>query len=766
MKILSDESVSVGWVVTRIKPSEHTATFIVKGSFQLKPNGVAEPLEEALAIEGEVSHKDDQCSLRYESDLAPFKQRTDLLLVGSCHSPKGTPITACQVTFGVGPWHKNLLIVGNRVWKREISGIVPSEPKPFTSLELRYENAFGGDGYEKNPVGKGVSTPSLPNVVYPHALLRNPSDRLEPACFGPISRTWPGRTTKSGTYDEKWLKERWPWFPNDFDWAYYNAAPEDQQLHDYLQGDEELYFKNLHSQYPHYRSRLPGLRYRCFLEEKVGNEVSFREVPLNLDTLWVDMDTETLVLLWRGRGKVHSDKLKGVTYLLVVPEHIEDPPETIEYYRQLLSLKLADQEKDEDEDKDKEDDKAFEESMKGVNVEIEKAEKELMIYEEMAAAQQAENHALMLAAGISPDVLKALPSSQGTNLKEIEAMILKAQADMIKNNPELAGKLPEVPSLSDVETGKDEELKEWTRELCEAESLTTKNFFEADLQGLDLSGLDLSGCLFTGAVLSATHLSKANFTRANLTGADLSKADLTASNLEEAVLIEADLTGALLNRANLVRANLLMADLSEANLEEADLSHAIATRADFSSANLKLANLTGAELIKADFSNCDLEKATFFKANLTTASVEGAKGQDISMEEANITGLHASDCADFTRGRFKKVLAEGSIWEEAGLDQADFSMSVLVKANFTGASLKGAKFTRSDLRSAVFDEANLQHAVLVQSNILKGSFQRADLTKTDLRGSNVYEAEFWEAVINETNLSGANLKMTKLLQQR
>ncbi len=36
---------------------------------------------------------------------------------------------------------------------------------------------------------------------------------------------WTQRYSKIGNYKGNYLKERWPWFPKDFDWGYFNAAP-------------------------------------------------------------------------------------------------------------------------------------------------------------------------------------------------------------------------------------------------------------------------------------------------------------------------------------------------------------------------------------------------------------------------------------------------------------------------------------------------------------------------------------------------------------
>ncbi|HAQ24498.1 MAG TPA: hypothetical protein DCQ80_00760 [Pseudomonas sp.] len=51
-----------------------------------------------------------------------------------------------------------------------------------------------------------------------------------PAGFGIRGRAWAPRLQTAGTYDRQWLDARWPLLPRDFDFAYWNGAPEDQQI--------------------------------------------------------------------------------------------------------------------------------------------------------------------------------------------------------------------------------------------------------------------------------------------------------------------------------------------------------------------------------------------------------------------------------------------------------------------------------------------------------------------------------------------------------
>src|SRR5262249_31737044 len=155
---------------------------------------------------------------------------------------------------------KMLRVIGPRVWTEKLLGPAISAPLPFTEMAITYQNAFGGPGYPPNPVGKGYKTQELPTIELAGDVIRSRSDRPEPAVLGPLNPTWPQRAGKIGkAYGGNYRKERAPFYAEDFDWTYFQAAPPDQQLQGYLRGDEELTFQNLHKTIPILKARLPGI---------------------------------------------------------------------------------------------------------------------------------------------------------------------------------------------------------------------------------------------------------------------------------------------------------------------------------------------------------------------------------------------------------------------------------------------------------------------------------------------------------------------------
>ncbi len=140
------------------------------------------------------------------------------------------------------------------------------------------------------------------------------------ASFGPVSRSAASRAKLAGANAGDWFEYHWPHLAESCPWDYFNAAPSEMQVEGYLQGNEEIALENLHPRHDSFRARLPGLKVRCFLKQEGGDAA---EVEMNLDTLWLDAASDTLVLLWRGQAEANPD---SETDVLVVSENLTDAP--------------------------------------------------------------------------------------------------------------------------------------------------------------------------------------------------------------------------------------------------------------------------------------------------------------------------------------------------------------------------------------------------------------------------------------------------------
>jgi uncharacterized protein YjbI with pentapeptide repeats len=778
MRITIDDGLGIGWTLHAFKATGLSACFVVKGTYQFQNGGAPIAAEEPDELLGDKHTDDDICkSLVYPSDFAPFKPRADVLVLGTGHAPSKKPIARFPVRVKVGPVDKTLMVIGQRTWQRGLlSRSNVTEAQPVVTVPITYENAFGGPKSKKNPVGRGIESDELPTIEDPGRLITSPRDNIDPAGFAPIAAGWESRTKLVGSFDKRWLKERWPWFPANFDFGYFNGAPRDQQVEGYLNGDEELLFENLHAEYSLYRSRLPGHRARCFLfEESAHGDRAFREVPLRLDTVWLDLNVEKMILAWRGHVPVRSIKLKEVEQVLAWTEPLTEPPRPAAYCPVFLAEKrraeavaLGEETPEEAAAaaaQEAQSAKELEQDFAQFDKDLAASEKEMVEMAAAADASWAAEKAALIASGINPALLEPNPNQSPS--QAIRAALQDLKSSNTEQAADLQKELSEVEQVEAQGAAMEKEFEadfppERTRDdvlaaIGRRESLAEWNLREMDLSGQDLSGLDLHGALLGEAVLQGANLQKAN-----LTDADLSQANLSGVNLTHAILDGADLDGAILAGAKLTGVSLRGTTLSGLNLVGADLSGCTGKGADFSKTDLTGARFAGAQLPAADFSNAKLAGADFRNAAIPRADMDGVQAVGIILEETDLTGASASEGADLTKANCKRAQAAGAVFGGAALNKADFTRARLGRAQFSDGSLEGAVFDRADLTSASFDGAVLRKARLTNANLIRASFDQADLTEADLTGSNLYEAGFWQAVLDKTNLRNANVKGTTL----
>jgi uncharacterized protein YjbI with pentapeptide repeats len=812
----------------------HSLTLIVKGTFDLSSGDKASAAEEQAFPTGDEYYPDDDemtGSLRYESDFAHFKPRSDLLLVGNCHPPGGKPAEICPVTFQVGTKSRTLTVSGNRCRRRLDSGWIVTEPEPFAEMELRWENSFGGDGFKQNPVGKGFIAPGTEAGVedLPLANIECPADARkpiavepEPAGFGPLARMWQTRLDKMGTYTGTYRETRWPWFPEDFDWSHFNAAPEEMQVDGYLRGDEELYFENLHPVHSAYRCRLPGLRVRCFLNKQAGAqaETRFDEIPMNLDTLWVDMAARKLVLLWRGWAEVLSEDYQEVRDVFIMSEPLEQQPAPVEVCYQLFLDKMAEEEMawaPASEEPAAEEEQPGESPDPGPRLDPEqlKAQSNALLAqmgidvdnlppkfkeqqtrlfqkivesdpEKLAAIEHLEHDAEMRESlgklGLDPDHLPPLSEkasqeqvrllgelgikdSEFSALPEIQRLFSLMAAVLPKAgmNPEDLSPLIELTRKHldpfKKQFGVEEKGDDKTNEapVLTREIVQQRAASGESFAGKNLKGLDLSGL----------DLKEIDFFGAILAGANLTNADLRS-----AILLEADLSGANLSGANLAGVNGASANLSKANLEKARLQNADLTQSNLSSAKLSDSVLTGAVCENARLAAAALERVDAKDAIFHEADLSGAVFRDAALQGADLSKclLHNTNFqnANLTEASVEGAAGHGINFSRANLtalrasEGCDFTGGTFCRIQGARSIWEKANLTQCDFRYARMEGATFTAACLKQANLSAADMKFSRFNKANLSGAkvvqtNLFEANLERADLTEADLSGSNM---------
>ncbi len=765
-------------------------------------------------------------------DMGMPKARGEALVRGSAFPGVDVARAACRVRLQVGAVDKTLLVVGDRRWERGAM----TEPEPFREIPLSYERAFGGEGYPLNPLGKGfapVETPAgpvhaLPNVEDPRAPVQSIGDRRPPAGFGPLDFSWPQRAAKAGTYDARWLKERFPGLADDVDWGLFNAAPDDQQLDGFFRGDEGFALEGMHPRLPRVEGRLPGLAARAFVTMKRRDGESFEEVATRLDTVWFFPHAERCVLLFRGVVRVAEDDASDVLHLLLATERLGEAM-PVDHYRALRDARL---------DRKKGHllalrDKDLMPHLRGRSSGVASAEEgsplatEGLLKANLRRRAEAERQRAMervAAAGLDPAsfAIPPLPPEEPPpDLDELGAIVerAEAQAEEMKRDAEQRKKAAEdsaraacaehgidydkvmgqgrggPPRFSaEEELAKLRSLAYEAREsgtpLPEIEAMAADPAFAARLRegeqrlwesykrfghhfpaaaAMDPERAAVARREVERRVAAGEGLARVDLTGADLTGAVLRGVDLRGSLLEGARLAGADLTGAELSDTVLVRADLtdavlVDAKLTGANLGAATLERTRLDRADLTRATLAKATLRGATLAGATLTKVDLMEATVEATDFSSATASEVIFLRVDLAGASFTG------ADLRKAIFIELSVAGADFRGATLDEAVFLKVKGDDANFSGARLKSFRVVHeSSLAGARFAEAemeaaNLRGTVLARSELGRARLRGADLSECDLRDARAWRCEAVDARFAHADLSGASFVGANLMQ--
>jgi hypothetical protein len=301
-----------------------TLYVIVKATVTLRPSLSLAEVQLPPTMADEYYGDPAATSLRAVSDMHIGKAGTDVLLIGQAWAPDKRPVQRMQVGMKVAERQKLILVTGDRVWQDG----VPSDPKPFESMPLIWERAFGGvhrDGdtvaaEERNPVGCGFAGGRsasamqglpVPNLEDPAAPLQQIVNVSQPACLAPTAPSWLPRRAFAGTYDERWQRSRAPYLPDDFDPRFFQCAAPEFAFDRYLQAGEHVQVVGVLPDGP-IAFTVPD----SHLSVAVTIEGSMHHPPANLETLSIEPDENRACFTWRAAVPCDRQALKVQTIVV------------------------------------------------------------------------------------------------------------------------------------------------------------------------------------------------------------------------------------------------------------------------------------------------------------------------------------------------------------------------------------------------------------------------------------------------------------------
>lgn len=327
MKLLNASGMAAGYTLGLDIDARERLVVAVKGTFSLPRRGETTPprlLDEQvpLADADVFTGEPGRSATVVECDFAPMKPRCDILLNGSAYARGGGLAQRVVVGLQFGAMQKAFTVWGDRVWEAGVTGASPSQPRPFTRLPISYDNAFGGVDdfspfpeehrtYLPNPVGRGwhrltqrelVDGKPVSNTEEQSDPVTRPNGNHRPMAFGAVGRNWQHRIPLAGTYDQHWQDNVFPFLPHDFDPAYFQCAPPDQQLETPRGGERVLIVGMTEDGRRDFA--LPSVEVPVVFFRRRGERV---EMQATLDTVLFEPDAERFNMVWRASLALEMD---------------------------------------------------------------------------------------------------------------------------------------------------------------------------------------------------------------------------------------------------------------------------------------------------------------------------------------------------------------------------------------------------------------------------------------------------------------------------
>ena len=317
MDFVNETKVEAGWTLGFEPEGRELLVVAIKATFNIPEKGdepeLAEeqvPLTEADEFTGEPGFS----ATLYETDYAHLKPFCDVLLNGSAYAPGGRPAKSVRVGLRVGSMNKSFNVVGDRIWDRNILSVIPTPYRPFVRMPISYDRAYGGvdkhpdkpekiETYTKNPIGVGFHPYSngkhlkgkpLPNTEEIKKPIKSKNGKYYPMSFGPIGRNFEARVPFAGTYDQKWLDNIAPFWPDDFDYRYFQTTPPEQQI-PYPKGGEPVILQNLTPE-GLTKFQIPRVSMPVIFIPYRGEDIIKETV---IDTVLIEPDKKRFMLTWR-----------------------------------------------------------------------------------------------------------------------------------------------------------------------------------------------------------------------------------------------------------------------------------------------------------------------------------------------------------------------------------------------------------------------------------------------------------------------------------
>ncbi|WP_444995422.1 DUF2169 family type VI secretion system accessory protein [Aliikangiella sp. IMCC44359] len=680
-------------------------------------------------------------------DHALPKIKGEYFIAGHAYAPDENT-ESMEISFNLGEQKKKLNIRGERFWKRNFLGQwQPSEPKPFSKVSLTYQNSYGGEKSKTNPLGIGYDKEQpLPAIEAFDEKIKKPGQKSFPAGTLPLPITWPQREKYHGSYKGDWFEKYFPALPPDTDMRLFNAAPEDQQISGFFNGDEKFCIKGMLPEQQVLSGQLPNIRVRSFINY---NE-QFSEVLLDLDTVWFMPDQLLGALIFRGKTKVVNAEAYEIKQVMLAFENNADEPKTIKHYQTVLKLRsepatasinvmnesqlsplISEDEIDERKKKL--------EIQKIKTVEAKKIQQQLLLEEMPEYIDDSE--VLLPEPELSPfDLLLDEDIESGDidltdvigevnhKLEQLEANAEKQIAEL-KQNKDINQNIPMQEPVTEKEAiEKFDCLKVQDRNKLLMSEISEKKVQELQLQQIKMKQMAVSKSDEANITPEVGLTLKTLALEQLSCGNDLCAKNLTGVDFSNQVFENVDFSHSILSFSQLYQAKFTNCQFSEVAFVNANL-----TRCEFENCKMAQSNFSGISAVGVTFKGCDLSLTQWKNCNISQAFIAHCNVKQAQFIESKLVHSYFSEC-QVLQCLFSKCLLNDNDFASCDIIQTTFSESILDLTRWSRSRFERCVIQLCPIRLASFVDAKFKKVVFsIETNLTRANFTQAECYETSFR---------------------------------
>ncbi len=710
MRIICPQQLAVLKNGYQIGRESHMGISIVAGCYLSKPDHFVTAPEIWHALQ--ASPRSFQML-----DCAEPKPFAEYLLAG--HAGIGEEVRSLDVQVKVGSLLRRWRVEGE---SDKTSLLV----KPFLRMPMDHPQSWGGKGCKDNPLGRGYSDNSNPNLMSigfdGTAIARSPLSAPTPIPHDFQLRKSHLDHVAGAMTDKHYLEAYAPGLPPAIDRRYYQMASPSQWLKSAEWPDNIPYeLQGFRPNRAVLAGAFPAVRARAFIWYQNSSEP--QEMHLQRKTLWLLPDHDVGLMIFTGSVPISHLFDEPIETLLTGLDDAQALRDA-EHYQQIYARR----------------------SVAGAS------SFEFLNDPELMPVGMSVNVIRDLADHPASRRYKATPQSEKES-RDFYQGVREAIEQQQQHQPPVLPHTDKAPPAEDNEAG-----TLWLqRHEDSAENIT---FAGTDFSALTLRNRRFRYCTFNHCRLLETTLRDCTFENCQFLHCQIEDANWRNVHLAGCFINNTLFNNTLFDHCLYEKVTWESSQLLQCRFTDSRWQHCIVKQGEFGLSQFELCTLDGCffsetSLNQSQQNGCLLTSCIFEKCTGLNAKFIDSRLEKSSFIDSNWQGVDFTHCeiTSFTTGL------------GVDLSESHFNQCRMEKVGFTKVNLQASTFNHCSLLEGCCDNANLEQATITACDMASVRLKDASLTHsvwqaTSLQQSILYNADLRDAYFQRCNLIGANLAMT------